>query len=328
MATAYGCPSPRKVPVAQPAIQTEQLTRDFGAGRAVDHLDFCVATGTVFSLVGPPGAGKTTVLRLLLGLLPPTSGTARVLGFDVRSQGAAIRSQTGALVESAGLYDRLTVYENLDLYARIWHLSAVDRAARIFELLMHFDLWERRDELVGSWGPELRQKLGLVRSLLHRPRLLLLDEPMRGVEPAFACALQADLAALVTHEGVTILFTSNDLGSAAPFCQAVGILENGRLLAVGTPQDLYPERRGPKLEITGRGFTQETVDLVRRRRDVRGVAWSEGTLVVELADEASSAPVVNLLVESGAAVDQVRSGGVQAAFPTLLEGSHAHKSGR
>ena len=314
MVTAFGCPSPQKVPVSQPAIQTEQLTRDFGPDRAidratdrtiarrttdgavvravvraVDHLDFSVAAGTVFALVGPPAAGKTTLLRLLLGLLPPTSGTARVLGYDVRSQGAAIRSHTGALIESAGLYDRLTAQENLDFYASIWHLSSGDRAARIHELLTHFDLWERRNEMVQGWSPELRQKLGLVRSLLHRPRLLLLDEPLRGLEPSFASALHADLATLAAHEGVTVLFTSRDLDTAAPFCQALGILQKGRLLAVGTPRDLHQGGCDHKVVIAGRGFTQETVDLVRRRRDVRAVIWSGGLLVVELVDGASSA---------------------------------------
>jgi ABC-2 type transport system ATP-binding protein len=281
----------------------------------------------VFALVGPPGAGKTTVLRILLGLVPPTAGTAWVLGRDVRSEGAAIRSQTGALVDSAGLYDRLTAQENLELFARIWRLAPAARSARIRELLVHFGLWERRDELPETWGQGLRQKLTLARTLLHRPRLLLLDEPARNLDPGSASCLHAELTALTAHEGVTVLFTASDLRSAAPFAQVVGILRNGRLLTSGSPKELCRLGCSPTVEISGRGFTQETVDLVRRRRDVHKVTWYDGMLVVELAGGASGAPVVNLLVESGAEVDEVRRAGAEEVYWALLEGSDAHQPG-
>lgn len=315
-------------PKAQAVIQTEQLTCDYRTVRAVDCLDLRVEAGTVFALVGPPGAGKTTVLRVLLGLVVPTAGTARVLGCDVRKEGAAIRSQTGALLESAGLYERLTAQENLDFFARIWHLSPAARAARTRELLVHFGLWERRAELPGNWTPGLRQKLSLARALLHRPRLLLLDEPAHNLDPASAVNLHADLAALTAHEGVTVVFTARDLRSVLPFAQTVGILSGGRLLCAGTPEELCRLGCGTRIEINGRGFTPEMVDLVRRRHDVHKVTWSDGTLVVELAGETSGAPVVNLLVESGVEVDEVRRRGAEEAYLTLLEGSHAYQPGR
>ncbi len=134
------------------AIQTENLTRDFGAARAVDGISLEVPAGTVFGFLGPNGAGKTTTIRLLLGLLEPTSGRAQVLGFDTRTQAGEIRARTGALLEHPGIYERLTAEDNLEFYGRVWHLPVAERRARIQELLTHLGLWERRKEAAGTWS--------------------------------------------------------------------------------------------------------------------------------------------------------------------------------
>jgi ABC-type Na+ transport system ATPase subunit NatA len=163
--------------VPAPAILTQQLTRTFGAQTVIDHVDLAVPAGAVYGILGPMGAGKTTLVRLLLGLVPPTSGVAQLLGFDVRTDADAIRARTGVVLTAPGLYESLTALENLNLYASIWHLPAADRDARIQYLLEHLNLWPRRHERVAEWSPTMKHKLAIARALVHRPMLLILDEP-------------------------------------------------------------------------------------------------------------------------------------------------------
>jgi ABC-2 type transport system ATP-binding protein len=163
--------------MTQPAIRTEHVTRDFRTVRAVDDLTMEVPAGIIFGFLGPNGAGKTTTIHLLLGLLEPTGGRSEVLGFDTLTQAHAIRARTGALLEHDGIYEHLSAADNLEFYARIWHLPKSDRQARIKALLGEMGLWDRRDEQVGKWSRGMKQKLALARALIHRPPLLLLDEP-------------------------------------------------------------------------------------------------------------------------------------------------------
>jgi ABC-2 type transport system ATP-binding protein len=167
----------------EPIIHTEHLSRSFGEVKAVDDLSLEIPAGIVFGFLGPNGAGKTTTIHLLLGLLEPTRGQARVLGFDTRTQSDAIHARCGALLEFAGLYERMSAEDNLDLYGRINLMSAPDRRARIKELLTHLDLWDRRKELVSKWSRGMKQKLAVARTLIHRPALVFLDEPTAGFDP-------------------------------------------------------------------------------------------------------------------------------------------------
>ncbi len=176
------------------AIEARGLTRDFGALRALDGLELEVRPGEIFGFLGPNGAGKTTTIRLLLGLLEPTGGSARVAGFDLATAGSRARAVCGALLENPGLYERLTAYENLDYYGRINLLSAGERQARIRELLDHLGLWERRADQIGGWSRGMRQKLAVARALLHRPRVVFLDEPTAGLDPVAAVDLREQLA--------------------------------------------------------------------------------------------------------------------------------------
>jgi ABC-2 type transport system ATP-binding protein len=190
----------------EPAIHIEQLSRSFGAVKAVDNLSLEVPAGIVFGFLGPNGAGKTTTIHLLLGLLEPTAGQARVLGFDTRTQAEAIRAHSGALLEFSGLYERMSAQDNLDFYGRIYHMPASARQARIKELLSHLNLWERRRDLVGTWSRGMKQKLAVARALFHHPSLVFLDEPSAGFDPVAAAALRDDLANLVAREGVNPQF--------------------------------------------------------------------------------------------------------------------------
>ncbi len=309
------------------AIQAKDLTRTFGEIRAVDGLTLETERGKVFGFLGPNGAGKTTTIRLLLGLLAPSSGSAQVLGYDLATQADEIRRRTGALLEQTALYERLSAQDNLDLFARIWHMSAGERATRIRDLLTHLDLWERRHEQVGKWSRGMKQKLAVARTLLHHPALIFLDEPTAGLDPMAAAALRRDLAGLARREGVAIFLTTHNLAEAEELCHRVGVIHQGRLLALGSPAQLQAQRDQPRLTVIGRGFTQPVVDLLCERAEVATARLLPDpgppqSLLVELAGKTDTAPIVSLLVESGVEIEEIRKDRASLAdvFMELVSG--------
>ena len=219
------------------AIRADGLSCAFGSISALDDLSFEVPRGTLFGFLGPIGAGKTTTIRALLGLLEPDSGRAEVLGMDPRFEGAKIRDRSGALLGDTGLYDRLTAEDNLDFYACVWHLSHSERRARIRELLTRFGLWDRRKESPEMWSSGMRRKLAVARALLHQPVLVFLDEPTAGLDPLAAHELGDDLVRLASSNGVTVFLTTHDLAEAQRLCQQVAIIRSGQVLAARTPRN-------------------------------------------------------------------------------------------
>jgi ABC-2 type transport system ATP-binding protein len=303
------------------AIRTENLTRDFNSIRAVDHLTIEIPTGIVFGFLGPNGAGKTTTIRLLLGLLEPNDGKAEVLGYDTRLQAVEVRQRCGALLEYNGLYERISAEDNLEFYGRVWHLPSADRKTRIQELLTHLGLWERRKELAGSWSRGMKQKLAVARALLHRPALLFMDEPTAGLDPVAAVALREDLSSLAEREGVTVFLTTHNLAEAEKLCHQVGVIRQGKLLAVGPLDRLRSQAGGPRLEIVGQGFTPQVLDAVRTNPDVSDVRLRNNHLTITLRKTVDAAPLVSLLVAGGARVEEVRKGtaSLEDAFLALME---------
>jgi len=301
------------------AIHTENLTRDFGTVRAVDSLSLEVPVGTVFGFLGPNGAGKTTTIRLLLGLLEPTNGQAKVLGFDVRTQASEIRSRAGALLEYDGFYERLSAEDNLEFYARIWHLPSIERQARIKELMTHVDLWNRRKEIVKTWSRGMRRKLALARALLHRPPLLFLDEPTAGLDPIASAALREDLATMVASEGVTIFLTTHNLAEAEKLCGEVGVIAKGKLMAVGTPDELRMRTGRLRIEVIGRGISEKILAFLRAREEVDAVYLQNGRLLIELREKADVAQLVSLMVSTGVEIEEVHKAGLEETFLTLVE---------
>ena len=166
------------------AIDTKNLTRTFGTVTAIQDVSIQVPAGIVFGYLGPNGSGKTTTIRLLLGLLEPSSGSAEVLGYDTVRQAQVIREQSGALLEYTGLYERMSAEDNLEFYGRAWHIPANERKARIQELLTGIDLWDRRKDTVRDWSRGMSQKIAVARALLHRPPLVFFDEPTPGLDPS------------------------------------------------------------------------------------------------------------------------------------------------
>jgi ABC-2 type transport system ATP-binding protein len=303
------------------AIRTKALTRDFGAVRAVSDLTLNVPRGIVFGFLGPNGAGKTTTIRLLLGLLDPTAGCAEVLGFDTRSQSDAIRERTGALLEHHGLYERLSAYNNLDFYGRIWHLPKGERETRIKELLTHLGLWERRRERAGTWSKGMKQKLAVARVLLHRPTLIFLDEPTSGLDPVAAAALREDIAGLAAHEGTTVFLNTHNLTEAEKLCALVGVIREGKLVTVGNPDALRASTGAPYVEVYGRGFTQDVLASLRAYPEISDAQVQNSHLRIVLAQPMDNAPLVRMLVNAGVEVEEVRKGksSLEEVFLTLME---------
>ena len=291
------------------AIRMQHVARTFGAVRAVDDLTLDVPAGIVFGYLGPNGSGKTTTIRLLLGLLAPTAGQAEVLGYDTVRRGDAIRAACGALLEHPGLYERLSAEDNLEFYARAWRLPASARRARARELLTHLELWDRRREPVGTWSRGMKQKLAVARTLLHRPRLVFLDEPTAGLDPLAAVALRQDLAALVQREGVTVFLTTHNLTDAEKLCARVAVIRQGRLLAVGHPDELRAlNGGGMHVAIHGRGLDERMLDLLRVRPEVAAATRANSHFELDLRPGADVAPLVSLLVGAGAQIEEVRRG--------------------
>lgn len=303
------------------AIYTNNLTRSFETIQAVDRLSLEIPRGVIFGFLGPNGAGKTTTIRLLLGLLEPTQGKAEVLDFDTRTQADEIRLRSGALLEHAGIYERLSAEDNLAYYGRIWRLAADKRSARIKELLTHFDLWERRKEVVGKWSRGMKQKLAIARALLHHPKLVFLDEPTAGLDPVSAAALRDDLAALVVREGVTVFLNTHNLAEAEKLCNLVGVIRQGQLMAVGNPAELRANTGQPRVEIIGKGFSEAVIAQLQMQPEVTRVEQKDNRLLLELRNAVSTAPLVNLLVQAGAEVEEVRKGNasLEEVFLTLME---------
>ncbi|HUL61852.1 MAG TPA: ABC transporter ATP-binding protein [Methanocella sp.] len=289
--------------------------------RAVDRLSLEVPAGIVFGFLGPNGSGKTTTIHLLLGLLEPTAGKAEVLGFDTVTQAGEIRKRSGALLEFSGVYERLSALDNLEYYGRIWKMSAQDRRVRSKELLEHLGLWERRNDKVGKWSKGMKQKLAVARTIFHRPRLAFLDEPTSGLDPIAAAALRADIESLVHREDSTVFLTTHNLPEAEKLCDRIGIIKRGKLLAVGSPEDLRQKAMKPKIEVVGCGFDEHLAALLRAKPGVAGVEMRSDRLVIDLVDENDTSDVVGQIINTGGKVEEVHKASLEEAFLSLMETS-------
>jgi ABC-2 type transport system ATP-binding protein len=304
-----------------PAVRTERLSKAFGPVRAVEDLTLEVPPGIIFGFLGPNGAGKTTTIRLLLGLLEPAAGSAEVLGFDVGTQAQQVRERVGVLLDSDGLYTRLTAAQNLDYFARIARLPGTERRSRIRALLKHTGLWERRADRVSDFSTGMRQKLALARAFLSRPSLLFLDEPTSGLDTPSAVALRSELVALAREEGVTVFLTTHNLLEAEKVCDRVAVIRSGRMLAEGVPREIAAGGESRRMEIAGSGFTDEVVRGLEALPAVRSAGLANGRLEVSLEKSSDTAPVVRYLVESGAEVAEARLAreSLEDTFLSLLE---------
>lgn len=229
------------------AIGTTALTKRFAGVLAVDRLSFEVHPGEIFGLVGPDGAGKTTTLRMLAGVLTPDSGSATVAGYDMTSEPEAAKAHLSYMPQRFGLYEDLTVDENIRFYADVLGVSRTDREQRSRQLLDAADMSPSRGRLAGKLSGGMKQKLGLVCALIHRPRVILLDEPTNGVDPVSRRDFWRILYSLL-EEGIAILMSTAYLDEAER-CHRVALLHQGRILYCETPATLKTRLRGAVLSV-------------------------------------------------------------------------------
>jgi ABC-2 type transport system ATP-binding protein len=230
-----------------PILSIKGITRTFGPITAVDHLSLDIEPGELFGLIGPDGAGKTTAIRLMLGILKPDSGEGRVGPFDLRREAESISSLTGYVSQRFSLYGELTVEENLRLFADLYAVSKQDRVPRLQRLMQFSRLEPFRTRLASNLSGGMRQKLALSCSLIHTPKLLFLDEPTTGVDPVSRRDLWRLLFDL-WQEGVTIIVSTPYMDEAER-CTRVGFLSQGKLVASGRPEELRRAFRGTILEV-------------------------------------------------------------------------------
>src|SRR5579863_1371587 len=219
------------------AIATEQLTRRFGALTAVDGVDLQVAAGQFFGFLGPNGAGKSTTIKMLTGLLAPTSGRMQLLGLDFSSNAMEVKRQIGVVPEGMGLFERLTGAEYLRFVGRMYGLDRPTTQHRSEELLDFMQLSDRPKTLIADYSHGMQKKLALAAAVIHGPRILFLDEPFEGVDALAAGALKA-LLGRMTERGVTIFLTSHVLEIVERLCSHVAIIAKGRLVAQGSLEEL------------------------------------------------------------------------------------------
>lgn len=255
-------------------IEVQNLTKKFGDLVAVDNIDFEVFEGEVFGFLGPNGAGKTTTISMLTTLLAPTSGEAKVAGFDVAREKDKVRENIGLIFQEPTLDEDLTAWENLKIHAALYHLPKDLYRQRVEEMLKMVKLWDRRGEMVKNYSGGMKRRLEAARGLLHHPKVLFMDEPTLGLDPQTRTKIWDYVLDLRKREKITLFMTTHYM-EEAEYCDRVAIIDYGKLVAVGTPKQLKKKTKAKKmndvfLELTGRDIRDEGANRVERMKSRMG----------------------------------------------------------
>jgi ABC-2 type transport system ATP-binding protein len=286
----------------QPAIDVRSLTRVFKNGpRAVDAIDLQVQPGEIFGFLGPNGAGKSTTILMLTTLLPPTSGTALVAGYDIVREGRRVRALIGAALQEAGLDPLLSGRDHLLLQAALHSLPREERTRRVDQLLGQFGLLEAAKRKVMGYSGGMKRRLDLAMSLVHRPRILFLDEPTTGLDPQSRSAIWAEVRKLAREEGVTVFLTTQYLEEADALSDRIAIIDHGRIVAEGTPESLKAEIGRPSVEaLPVNADDSSALAEVLTQFGEEAPARSKGAITVRLAHgTADLAGIVRLIDSRG-----------------------------
>jgi ABC-2 type transport system ATP-binding protein len=289
-------------------IEVEGLVREFKNGpRAVDGIDLQVSPGEIYGFLGPNGAGKSTTVLMLTTLLPPTAGAARVAGFDIAAEGPRVRGAIGAALQEAALDPLLSGAEHMRLQTALHGLSKAERAERGAELLSRVGLAEAADRKVGEYSGGMKRRLDLALALVHRPRILFLDEPTTGLDIQSRTALWDEVAGLAANDGVTVFLTTQYLEEADALADRVGIIDHGRIVAEGTPAELKAEIGRPTVEVVPSDQAdRELVSAVLRRFGEAAGAAPKGVAVRLEGGEPQLADVVRALDSEGIAIERLQ----------------------
>ncbi|MDQ2983961.1 MAG: ATP-binding cassette domain-containing protein [Actinomycetota bacterium] len=289
------------------AIEADKLVREFKKGpRAVDGIDLAVAPAEIYGFLGPNGAGKSTTVHMLTTLLPPTSGTARVAGYDVKTDGPTVRARIGAALQEAALDPLLTGREHVRLQASLQGLPREERRQRGDELLERVGLTQAADRKVRGYSGGMKRRLDLALALVHRPQILFLDEPTTGLDIQSRTALWAEVARLAKDEGVTVFLTTQYLEEADVLADRVGIIDHGRIVAEGTPDALKAEVGRPTVEAIPADPAEHARAAEILARFGEPVSSTKGVAVRLRSGEADLADIVRALDSASLTVEHLQ----------------------
>jgi ABC-type multidrug transport system ATPase subunit len=318
--------------MSEPVIVTRGLSRRFGDLVAVRDVSLEVSAGEIFGVLGPNGAGKSTTIRMLCGILDPSSGEGKVVGFDIRTEAERIKQRIGYMTQRFSLYEDLSVEENLTFYAGIYGVPRSERRARVQRVLESAGLVPRRKQLAGTLSGGWKQRVALASATIHEPPLIFLDEPTAGVDPVSRRDFWEQIHH-IAHEGTTVLLTTHYMDEAER-CHRLAFIFSGTLLDVGTPDAIVERRnlRGAELETAD---APRAVELLRREADVDEVAPYGNLLRVVTRGGADPEALARRVLTGGLAPRNLRPAriGVEDAFVSMVraeanntEASHADAS--
>jgi len=292
-----------------PAIKTSNLTKSFGSNIAIDNLDLEIKKGELFGLVGPDGAGKTTIMRLLTAIMHPTSGEAWVAGHSVMTEGERIKEKIGYMSQRFGLYEDLTVMENIIFYADLYEVPEKERPSRIERLLGFSNLTPFKKRLAGKLSGGMKQKLGLACALIHTPEVLFLDEPTNGVDPVSRRDFWRILYDLL-KEGVTIFISTAYLDEAER-CTRIGLIHKGKILMEDSPSEIKKSLGIPMVEMWSDN-SRTAAEIIKKIDGVKGVGIYGDRLHVSLVDKELMDNIIETLLNAG-----IETKGYRVILPSI-----------
>jgi ABC-2 type transport system ATP-binding protein len=292
-------------------IETHGLTKVYKSGGgmivAVDKLDFTVEKSSIFGLLGPNGAGKTTLLMMLTGLILPTSGSGKVLGYDIVRESREIRRRVGFLPEGFGFYEHLTAEQNLEYIAALNDIPKLERRKRIEDILALVGLYEVKDRKVSGFSRGMKQRLGIAQALLKDPELLMLDEPTAGLDPEGSKAFK-DLVSKLSKEGKTVVLSTHLLFEVGPLCDSIAIINRGRIVVQGRVRDLVSrlmEEEGYKIHVEVRGDAGKLATALSGMNGVKSVRIGVDGIHIDSTKDIR-VDVVKLASELGLEISSLR----------------------
>jgi ABC-2 type transport system ATP-binding protein len=286
-------------------LEVDGLCKNFGELEAVKEVSFNVPKGEIFGFLGPNGAGKSTTIRMLCTLLKPTSGSAKVAGYDIISQPAEVRTKIGLVAEKIIIYDRLTALENLYFFGRMNHLPEQDTKKRSELWLERLGMSEWSKKMAGTFSTGMKQRVNIARALLTQPEIMFLDEPTLGLDPQTTRSIRQFISELA-DSGITVILTTHQMAEAEALCDRISIIDQGRIVALDTAANLkkiIDEGQGGVLEIRVDGMNQPILQALQDLESVRAVAETEGgTLKITTEGAGAVHRIVDVVEENGGIV--------------------------
>jgi ABC-2 type transport system ATP-binding protein len=300
-------------------LKIQNLTKSFDGLTAVDRVSFEVRKGEIFGFLGPNGAGKTTTINMICGLLNPDSGTILLDGTDMRNAGISVRSRLGVVPQEVALYEELNAVENLRFWGGLYGLRGAELKTRIDDLLEASGIAERRKDAVKNFSGGMKRRLNMAAGMIHRPKLLLLDEPTVGIDPQ-ARRLMLDLVREFSRQGTTILYTTHYLEEAELICDRLAIIDHGRILASGTQEEIkrvVGENR--LLRVTGRFSRASAEKMTKKIRHLSIVSITEDDAVFSLPVQLGTGQFLEALLSGGFKIENpaIKEPSLDSAFIKL-----------